>query len=341
MGATVTAVNLVVLAAVLGQARPVRALLAVTAVLLVGWLAAGLRRLGRSSTVPEASTFWLLLASALLGPVGVFVLFAERRTSSVRLSAALLVATLVVSAIVVRAVRPSRTVVAVGDPQWVATVAAVAPGWNRTIVARLDARRFDLAQLPDAQVDELVVSPAGFVAVAAAWPYEARPEVALLLGDDASPSRVFASPLSPGARAFKRLLDIALASLLLVLLFPVLLGAIVAIKANSRGPVLFSQMRPGLHGRAFPVLKLRTMRVANDDSQHRAYVAALINGAGERQGGMYKLVDDPRLTRVGRTLRRYSVDELPQLVNVLRGEMSLVGPRPSVPSEVLSGRGAA
>jgi lipopolysaccharide/colanic/teichoic acid biosynthesis glycosyltransferase len=113
-----------------------------------------------------------------------------------------------------------------------------------------------------------------------------------------------------------------------------------AIKLTSRGPVLFRQQRIGEHGTAFTFLKFRSMYVNNDASQHKEYVRKLIAGQAAKQPtdgegeGIFKLTNDPRITAVGNFLRRTSLDELPQFINVLRGEMSLVGPRPPVPYEV-------
>ncbi len=140
-------------------------------------------------------------------------------------------------------------------------------------------------------------------------------------------------------RALKRGMDILGSLALLVLLSPVFFVIAAAIKLTSRGPVLFRQQRIGEHGTAFTFLKFRSMYVNNDASQHKEYVRKLIagqaakqaNGAGE---GIFKLTNDPRITTVGNFLRRTSLDELPQFLNVLRGEMSLVGPRPPVPYEV-------
>jgi exopolysaccharide biosynthesis polyprenyl glycosylphosphotransferase len=115
---------------------------------------------------------------------------------------------------------------------------------------------------------------------------------------------------SPGYELVKRCLDIAAASLLLIISLPLLLAAVAAICLESKGPALFRQWRLGKNGRPFRILKLRTLTV--------------IEGGAIRQ----VTKNDPRLTRVGGTLRKLSIDELPQLVNVLRGEMSLVGPRP-------------
>ena len=136
-----------------------------------------------------------------------------------------------------------------------------------------------------------------------------------------------------GALAVKRALDVVGATVGLLLSIPIIGLAMLAIALDSRGAVLFHQTRVGRDGRWFRVHKLRTMRVGNDDAEHAAYVAALIAGDATRDGALFKLRDDARCTRVGRFLRRTSIDELPQLWNVLRGDMSLVGPRPSTPAE--------
>ena len=140
--------------------------------------------------------------------------------------------------------------------------------------------------------------------------------------------------------ATKRLIDVLGSLLLLVILSPVFLIIAAAIKLTSRGPVLFRQKRIGEHGTAFTFLKFRSMYINNDPSEHQEYVRKLIAGQAEKKsgndkaGGVFKLTNDPRITPVGRGLRRTSLDELPQLINVLCGEMSLVGPRPPVPYEV-------
>jgi exopolysaccharide biosynthesis polyprenyl glycosylphosphotransferase len=132
--------------------------------------------------------------------------------------------------------------------------------------------------------------------------------------------------LSPSARALKRAIDVVGAALGLLLAAPLLLVLAVAIKRDSRGPVLFRQRRVGQWGRRFRIAKLRTMVV---DAEARQ--AELL--AHSRDPGWLLIDDDPRVTRVGRFLRRTSLDELPQLWNVLRGQMSLVGPRPLIESE--------
>ena len=138
----------------------------------------------------------------------------------------------------------------------------------------------------------------------------------------------------------KRAIDITGSVLCLVLGLPLFLLIALAIKLSSEGPVLFRQVRVGQYGKPFTFLKFRSMFVSNDPAIHREYVKALIAGCAEckqSQGenqGVYKLAGDPRVTRIGAILRKTSLDELPQLYNVLKGEMSLVGPRPAIPYEV-------
>jgi exopolysaccharide biosynthesis polyprenyl glycosylphosphotransferase len=129
--------------------------------------------------------------------------------------------------------------------------------------------------------------------------------------------------------AIKRLIDIVGAAVGLVVLSPVMLGTAIAIRLRDGSPVLFRQTRVGLHGRPFSIVKFRTMA---PDAEQRLHEVAHLN---ERSGAAFKATNDPRLSRVGRTLRKTSIDELPQLWNVLKGEMSLVGPRPPLPSEVV------
>jgi exopolysaccharide biosynthesis polyprenyl glycosylphosphotransferase len=135
----------------------------------------------------------------------------------------------------------------------------------------------------------------------------------------------------------KRAMDVAIAGSALALTSPVLLATAIAVKLESRGPVFFHQERVGRDGRKFLIHKFRSMRLDVDDSAHRALVTKMIagdNGGMESNGGAHKLTADPRVTRVGRFIRRYSIDELPQLFNVLKGDMSLVGPRPPIAYEV-------
>ncbi len=132
----------------------------------------------------------------------------------------------------------------------------------------------------------------------------------------------------PHLMAIKRLFDIAASALALWLLLPLLLIVALVVKLTSRGPVFFKQVRVGLHGRSFHMLKFRSMAI---DAEARK---AALMARNEQSGPVFKMKNDPRITFVGRFIRRYSIDELPQLINVLRGDMSVVGPRPPVPSEV-------
>jgi exopolysaccharide biosynthesis polyprenyl glycosylphosphotransferase len=122
--------------------------------------------------------------------------------------------------------------------------------------------------------------------------------------------------------AMKRTFDLVLSTVGLILLSPVLLGIAVAVRLSSRGPVIYRSIRPGIGCKPFYCFKFRTMR------EHADQIQADLEPLNEQSGALFKIRHDPRLTGVGRFLRRFSLDELPQLVNVIRGEMSLVGPRP-------------
>lgn len=146
---------------------------------------------------------------------------------------------------------------------------------------------------------------------------------------DATILQVGAGPsLSFYERTGKRVLDVIGASILLLLCLPVLAVAAVAIKLDSRGRILFRSVRCGRGGKPFTFYKLRSMHTGAHGLRH-----TLLH-LNEVDGPVFKLANDPRMTRVGRLLRRTSVDELPQLWNVIRGDMSLVGPRPPIPEEV-------
>jgi exopolysaccharide biosynthesis polyprenyl glycosylphosphotransferase len=140
--------------------------------------------------------------------------------------------------------------------------------------------------------------------------------------------------------AIKRIMDIVGSALALLLFAPLFLAIAIAIKLTSTGPVFFRQKRVGQYGAQFVFLKFRSMYVNNDSGVHKEYVQQLIAGSAERHpangngNGVYKLTQDPRITGVGAFLRRTSLDELPQFMNVLNGEMSLVGPRPAIAYEV-------
>ena len=130
------------------------------------------------------------------------------------------------------------------------------------------------------------------------------------------------------ARLLKRGLDISVATAALTLLSPLLAATAVAICLESRGPVFFKQTRIGRNGQKFSMFKFRSMY--RDAEARRAALLA----TSDREGICFKSKNDPRITRIGRLLRRFSIDELPQIFNVLKGEMSIVGPRPALPQEV-------
>jgi lipopolysaccharide/colanic/teichoic acid biosynthesis glycosyltransferase len=138
----------------------------------------------------------------------------------------------------------------------------------------------------------------------------------------------------------KRTVDFVGSSIMLILLAPLFLVIALAIKLSSRGPVFYRQQRVGRYGQTFTFLKFRSMFVNNDSNVHKDFVTRLIaSKAGETApketgANVFKLTNDKRITRVGKILRRTSLDELPQFINVLKGEMSLVGPRPPIPYEL-------
>lgn len=143
----------------------------------------------------------------------------------------------------------------------------------------------------------------------------------------------------PVTLGLKRVIDVAGSALLLAALFPLLLLISAIIKLTSRGPTLFRQLRIGQHGKEFTFLKFRSMYENSDVALHKEYVSRFIAGdapmkeSPDGRSSAYKVIDDPRVTPFGRFLRKTSLDELPQLINVLKGEMSLVGPRPPLPYE--------
>jgi exopolysaccharide biosynthesis polyprenyl glycosylphosphotransferase len=185
----------------------------------------------------------------------------------------------------------------------------VSPGTLRDVTIALEGSPVDLA-----------VAPSLFQVVTRRMTIETVAGVPLLHVDQIR--------LERGKAAIKRFLDLIVATSLLVLSAPIWLAASLAVRVTSPGPVLFRQARVGRDGRSFEILKFRTMVV---DAEERFPDVAHLNSAGSH---FFKVADDPRVTPVGRHLRRWSIDELPQLLNVLRGDMSMVGPRPPLPSEV-------
>ncbi|MDU2265749.1 exopolysaccharide biosynthesis polyprenyl glycosylphosphotransferase [Clostridium celatum] len=126
----------------------------------------------------------------------------------------------------------------------------------------------------------------------------------------------------------KRVIDITVSILGLIILSPLLLLVAILIKFESKGPIIFTQKRVGFKGNEFNMLKFRSMVVNAEELKDK------LKNNNEMSGPMFKMKNDPRVTKIGRFIRKTSIDELPQLINVLKGEMSLVGPRPSLPSEV-------
>lgn len=170
---------------------------------------------------------------------------------------------------------------------------------------------------------QLILAPT--LADVSAERLEFRPLAGLPLVDVARPTA------QKSLRWVKRSVDVLGSAFFLCLLSPVLLAAVLAIKLDDGGPVLFRQRRVGLDGREFDCLKLRSMCV---DAEARLAALAAEGSGDTGNGVMFKMKDDPRITRVGKFIRRYSIDELPQLWNTLVGDMSLVGPRPALPAEV-------
>lgn len=142
------------------------------------------------------------------------------------------------------------------------------------------------------------------------------------------------------SRFVKRTIDVAGSVAALICLSPAFLAVSLAIKLNSNGPIFFKQERVGQHGISFTFLKFRSMHVQNDSTVHREFVTRFIAGraycaeADREPQTVYKITDDPRVTSIGNFLRKTSIDELPQFWNVLKGQMSLVGPRPPIPYEL-------
>jgi lipopolysaccharide/colanic/teichoic acid biosynthesis glycosyltransferase len=136
------------------------------------------------------------------------------------------------------------------------------------------------------------------------------------------------------ALGIKRLVDIIIAASAIALLAGVFLLISVLVRATSKGPVLFRQERIGFKGKPFTMYKFRSMYVNRDASPHKEFIKNYIAGTNDTDGGVYKITNDPRVTPVGRLLRKLSLDELPQLFNVFKGDMSLVGPRPPIAYEV-------
>lgn len=141
-------------------------------------------------------------------------------------------------------------------------------------------------------------------------------------------SKVVITDITIGYKFFKRVIDVLCSLVGLLVLSPVLIGVSILIKLESDGPIIFSQDRIGYKGRKFKMYKFRSMVVNAEELKKK------LSEQNEMSGPMFKMKNDPRVTKVGKFIRKTSIDELPQLINILKGEMSLVGPRPSLPKEV-------
>ena len=159
-------------------------------------------------------------------------------------------------------------------------------------------------------------------------PQRSRVELSTIDGFDTPLLGLRRTPTSEVGLALKRIMDITVSATMLILASPVMLAAAIAVRYDSRGPIFFQQERSGRQGRRFTMLKFRSMVV---DAEKRKKDLAHLN---EMSGPVFKVKRDPRVTKVGQFIRKTSIDELPQLFNILRGDMSLVGPRPPLPSEV-------
>lgn len=155
------------------------------------------------------------------------------------------------------------------------------------------------------------------------------PQYAQIEAAVVSPITINTYQQSDSYQTMKRYLDIFFTSILLILLSPVMLAVAIAIKLDSKGPIFYHQTRIGRWGKPFTCLKLRSMHIDADEIKKQ------LATQNEADGPVFKMKNDPRITRIGRIIRKLSLDELPQLFNVLAGEMSLVGPRPAIPTEVL------
>ena len=206
----------------------------------------------------------------------------------------------------------------------------IRPDVLETILHRIEAGLH--AYLPGSDADQITVS------------FHAFPEPMPADLDDSSDSMRFYPDVPVRQRArwaslmVKRATDIAGSLLALIVLSPVFLVLVALVKLTSRGPALFKQVRIGQYGEKFTFLKFRSMYANNDPKIHQEYVANLIAGNKAYDEGngvrpVFKIKNDPRITPIGHFLRKSSLDELPQFINVLRGDMSLVGPRPPVPYE--------
>ena len=290
-----------------------------------------------TTTLERSPMRVLALAEAQVALLAIVLLFASAASFGVRPAAGMGAGALATAWASARA-RTRRAIVVVGDAEFCSRVGLAAAGRRRVAeryVIHDDAAVATVvpAELPSC--DEIVVDGRFLAAVRRSAPHLMSGDAASVHVVDAGVVNegIFDDPLGLANRCVKRTLDLTIAIVGLLVALPVLIAAMIAIKLDSPGSAVFRQDRVGDGGRRFRLYKLRTMYADNDDSAHRKYVADLIAGNAEQKDGMFKLVDDPRITRVGKFLRKTSLDELPQLWNVILGDMSIVGPRPPMVSE--------
>ena len=295
------------------------------------------RRAGAATTAPPRLPRWPLCVVTALGTAAASTLLVEDLTSL--RSAAVLGLGLLLGFLVGAFVTRPVTMRPVGRSELGLRVAIVLPPMSLALLGTA-ALLAPGAGLPHDRIVLAVVNLALLLTAVAITSWREQSLLHVIVVPEpgagtppATGEGPFGAPLPPLCRAFKRTTDVVVAGTTLLLALPLLTVAAVAIVVESPGGWLFAQTRLGADGRPFRMYKLRTMRRDNDDSAHRAYVAAYIRGEGQAAAGMYKLTGDPRRTRVGALLRRFSIDEFPQLWNVIRGDMSVVGPRPPLPSE--------
>jgi exopolysaccharide biosynthesis polyprenyl glycosylphosphotransferase len=361
------AVSLVVVAAVTGADLTLWAVALLPCYVLLAKMAGLYDRdqfVLHKTTLDEAPALVAVAAISVLVIEGVQALEFQGRSHPFFLWAVLTAALVVVRAsarfVTVRAVTPERVLV-IGDSAATALVTRKLvgdPGLNATVVGRVSGRsgpadRADEllgtvdelpAVLEEHRVERVVVAPTHEggedvvdvirLATACGVRVSVLPRLLDVIGSSVDFDDVGGQVLlglrgfglSPSSRFLKRVFDLVVTGGLLVVLSPLLLAIAAGVKLSSSGPILFRQTRIGRNGREFRMLKFRTMVSGADERKHELLE---LNQAAP----MFKIVDDPRTTRVGRWLRRYSLDELPQLFNVMRGDMSLVGPRPLITEE--------
>ncbi|MBV8529241.1 MAG: sugar transferase [Candidatus Dormibacteraeota bacterium] len=247
-----------------------------------------------------------------------------------------LIAVVLLTSGIAFAAQPQVRVLLVGSSEFQARAGAEASARRRRVAAAVSPAEVR-SVVTASQFDEIAVEAGAFARVGELNTIARRFSSRLLVEDPARTDyarNLFDPPIPPLGRLVKRVLDVSIAVAAVTVTLPVLAVAAVVIRRESAGPAVYRSRRVGDDGRPFTMYKLRTMVTGNDDSQHRAYVANYIRGEAVPHSGMFKLNADPRVTRVGNTLRRLSIDELPQLINVIRGDMSLIGPRPPLPHEV-------